>query len=280
MNPLRSVLYVPASNERALDKARTLASDAVLIDLEDAVAPEMKEAARRTAVAAIVAGFEGRTVVLRVNAPGTPWAEDDLAAAVEVGPDAVLLPKVETAQDVVGYDAALRVAPFKTGLWVMVETPLAILNLAAIAATVAETRLSTLVVGLNDLATALGARQTPGRAPFHPALAMTVTAARVYGLNAIDAVFNDLADEAGFEDECAQGRAFGFDGKTLIHPSQIEAANRIFSPSAEEVAWARAVVAAFADPANAGQGVLRVEGRMAERLHLQQSERILGALRA
>jgi citrate lyase subunit beta/citryl-CoA lyase len=274
--PLRSVLYVPASNERAVDKARSLPCDAVILDLEDAVAPEAKAAARVTAVAALQAGFGERTAVLRVNAPGTPWAEADLAAAIEAGPDAVLLPKVDTADDVLAYDAALGAAAYNTGLWAMVETPLAVLNLATIAAAAPSTRLSTLVLGLNDLASALMARLASGRAPFTTVLSATVIAARAHGLLALDAVFTDLDDEAGFDEECCQGRDFGFDGKTLIHPKQIPTANRLFSPSEEELAWASAVVAAFDDPLNAGRGVVRVEGRMAEGLHLEQARRMLG----
>ena len=277
MTPLRSVLYVPASNDRALDKARTLPCDAVILDLEDAVAPEAKDRARDLAVHALRAGFEGRTAVLRVNAAGTPWAEADFRAAMQAGPHAVLAPKVETARDVEAYTVALGAAPVPLGLWVMIETPAAVLNLPEIAAAAeAEgSRLCGLVLGLNDLATATGARLTPGRAPFQSILTAAVTAARAYGLTVLDAVFNDLEDDLGFADECLQASDFGFDGKTLIHPRQIEPANRAFSPADAELAWARAVSAAFADPTNAGQGVLRVQGGMVERLHLQQAERLL-----
>jgi len=274
--PLRSVLYVPASNARALDKARSLPCDAVILDLEDAVAPEAKDAARALAVSALRARFDGRAAVLRVNAPGTPWAEADLEAAVEAGPHAVLLPKVETAEDVLTYDAELLRAPYAVGLWAMIETPGAVVHLPQIAAALSRTRLSGLVLGVNDLAMALGARLTPGRAPLQAAMSATVTAARIFGLSVLDGVFNDLEDDAGLEAECVQGRDFGFDGKTLIHPRQIEAANRAFSPSEAEVAWAEAVVAAFADPANEGRGALRAAGAMVERLHLEQARRILG----
>lgn len=275
MKPLRSVLYVPASNARALDKARTLPCDAVILDLEDAVAPDAKERGRDAAVAALSAGFDGRTTVLRVNAPGTPWAEDDLAAAVQARPDAVLLPKADAADDVRACDAGLASAPCATKLWAMVESPRAILNLPEIASVAGGTRLCGLVLGLNDLAGATGARLTPGRAPFQAALSATVLAARAHGLIAIDAVFNELEDEAGFAAECRQARDFGFDGKTVIHPRQIEPANRAFTPAEEELVWARAVAAAFGDPANAGRGALRVGGGMVERLHLRQAERLL-----
>lgn len=272
---IRSALYVPASNDRALDKVWRLPCDAVILDLEDAVAAEAKDRARGLAVQAIQDGFDDRTVVLRVNAAGTPWAEDDFRAAMAADPHAVLVPKIETAADLVAYDLALEGASDALELWVMIETPLAVLNLPQIAACAAETRLTGLVVGLNDLATELRARQTPGREAFSWTLQAVVTAARAHGLTALDAVFNDLADAAGFEAECRQGRDLGFDGKTVIHPSQIEAANAAFSPSETEIAWARTVVAAFADPENAGLGVLQVEGVIAEQLHLRQAERML-----
>ncbi|MDP8915713.1 MAG: CoA ester lyase [Pseudomonadota bacterium] len=275
MTPLRSVLYVPASNPRALDKARTLPCDAVIVDLEDAVAPEAKEEARARAVAALRAGFGEKRTLLRVNAPGTPWAEADLAAALDCAPHAVLLPKVQSAEDVLACHAGLAGAPEGVCIAAMIETPRALLNLASIAATGPSTRLRGFVLGLNDLAAATGARLVPGREPFRPALAMVVAAARAYGLAAIDAVFNDLEDQAGFEAECGQARDFGFDGKTLIHPRQIESANRAFAPSQTELAWAHAVTAAFADPANAGRGALKVQGAMVEHLHLEQAERLL-----
>lgn len=274
---IRSALYLPASNARAIAKARELPCDAVILDLEDAVAPEAKALARGQACEALGEGFCGRRAVLRVNGLDTAWGRADVAAAVRAAPDAVLAPKVEDAAGVRAYHAALADAPEALRLWAMIETPRAVLNLAEIAACASDTRLAGLVVGLNDLALALRARQTPGRAAMTTALQLTVAAARAHGLLAFDAVFNDLGDVAGLEAECAQGRAFGFDGKTVIHPRQIEPVNRAFSPAEAEIAWACAVVAAFGDPANAGAGVLRVDGAMVERLHLHEAERLLAA---
>jgi len=275
IRPRRSVLFLPASNPRALLKARELACDVVVLDLEDAVAPEAKDEAREAAVAAIADGFGGREVVLRVNALDTPWGEADLAAAVRAAPDAVLAPKVGGADAVRAYDGGLCAAPPSVRFWAMVETPEAVLNAAALAAEAGSTRLDALVLGVNDLSAATRARRTPGREPFFYAMAAVVTAARAYGLLAIDGVHNEVEDAEGLERACRQGRDFGFDGKSLIHPSQIEAANRAFSPSADEVTWAQAVAAAFDDPANAGKGVIRVEGKMAERLHLDEARRVL-----
>jgi citrate lyase subunit beta/citryl-CoA lyase len=270
---VRSALYVPAANARALDKARALPCDAVILDLEDAVAPAGKPGAREAACAALQGGFGDRVAVLRVNALNTDWGRADLGAAVRATPDAVLAPKVEDAEGLRAYDRALAGAPERVRLWAMIETPRAVLNLPEIAACAGETRLAGLVLGLNDLAAATRARLVPGRAPFHLALGAVVTAARAYGLLALDAVFNDLGDAEGLEAECRQGREFGFDGKTLIHPGQIEAANRAFAPTDEERAWAQAVADAFAAEPDAG--VLRAAGGMVERLHLREAERIL-----
>lgn len=276
MNPVRSALYLPASNARALIKARSLACDAVILDLEDAVAPEAKISAREQAAAVLAEGFGDRIVVLRVNGLGTEWGREDLAMAVRAGPDVVLAPKVDDAGAVDAYDAALGAAREALRLWAMIETPAGVLRLPEIAACAGRTRLAGLVMGLNDLALALRARWTPGRAAFTGALQATVLAARANGLLALDAVFNNLEDAAGLDAECRQGRELGFDGKTVIHPRQIETANAAFSPSAEEVAWAETVVQAFADPANAGRGALRVGGAMVERLHLVEAEGLLG----
>ena len=275
IRPRRSVLYIPASNARALAKAAELACDTVILDLEDAVAPEAKETARLQAVSAMAAGFGDREVVLRVNALDSPWGEADLAAAAQALPDAVLAPKVDDVASLHAYDGGLRAAADKLRLWAMIETPRGVLSLAAVAGEAVVTRLEVLVLGLNDLAAATRARQTLGREPFVYAMSAAVTAARAHGLAVLDGVHGDLDDDAGFEAACRQGRDFGFDGKTLIHPRQIDAANRIFGPSAEETAWARAVVDAFAHPANAGKGVLRLQGRMVERLHLAEAERVL-----
>lgn len=281
--PRRSCLYMPGANLKALEKAKSLAADAVIFDLEDAVAPEAKEEARANIAAAMAAGgYGGRELVIRANALNTPWGAADVAMAAKAGPDGVLIPKVESAADVKAASAALDSggAPAKTKLWVMIETPLAILNIKEIAAAARETRLVAFVMGVNDLAKDMRARQLPGRAPFLPALALAVTAARAYGLTAIDGVWNDIQDGEGFEAVCRQGLEFGFDGKTLIHPSQIEGANLIFAPSADEIAQAKDVIAAFADPANAGKGVLKVNGKMTELLHLVEAKRVVAVSEA
>jgi citrate lyase subunit beta/citryl-CoA lyase len=276
VRPRRSALYLPASNARAIEKARTLPCDVVILDLEDAVTVEAKIQAREAAVAAIEAGgFGPREVVVRVNGLGTPWGADDLAAVCAAGPDAVLAPKVGSAADVAALDAALASAPAHTRLWTMIETPAAMFHLWEIAACAASSRLSGWVIGLNDLAKDMRARQTPDRSAFQGMLALAVAAARGNGLVVLDAVSNAIDDLPALEAACRQGADLGFDGKSLIHPAQIETANRVFAPSDEDLAWSRAVIAAFADPANAGQGVLRVDGRMAERLHLVEAERLV-----
>ena len=276
VRPRRSVLYLPASNARAIEKARTLAADVIILDLEDAVAPEMKEAARAAAVAAVrEGGFGHRELVIRANALDTEWGADDLVALAEAGPDAILVPKVSSAQDIDRYDTAIAAAPAATRLWAMIETPAAMLSLASIAATAEMTRLSAFVLGLNDLAKDMRAPLTPGRLPYLPVLTQAALAARANGLLVFDGVWNAIDDMQGFAEECAQGASYGFDGKTLIHPNQVAPCNAAFSPTEAALAHARAVVAAFADPANAGKGALRVEGRMVERLHLADAERMI-----
>jgi len=221
-------------------------------------------------------------VIVRVNVFSTPWGRDDIAAAGAVKPDGMLAPKVESGDEVRALDAAMTQAGFggAATLWVMIETPRAILNLRDIAAAAKGTRLSALVMGTNDLAKEMHAKPGPDRAPFFAALALAVTAARAAGLAAIDGVYNDIANAEGFEVECRQGLAFGFDGKTLIHPSQIEPCNVVFAPSAEEVARARAVIAAFALPENAGKGVIKVDGKMTELLHLEEARRVVAVAEA
>ncbi|MDP3176001.1 MAG: CoA ester lyase [Phenylobacterium sp.] len=268
--PRRSVLYMPASNARAVDKARTLPCDVVILDLEDAVAPDAKAEARTLAVDAIRAGgFGSREVVLRVNGLDTPWGRDDLAAARGAGADAVLVPKVASAADVAAYGSAAA----GVRLWAMIETCAALFALDAIGAAAREHRFDVWVAGTNDLAKELRCRQDVERASLLAPLSLIVAAARAHGLAVLDGVFNGLDDDAGLGRQCEQGAAFGFDGKTLIHPRQIEAANRAFAPSADEVAWARTVVAAFDSPENATKGVLRIDGRMVERLHLEEARR-------
>lgn len=279
--PRRSALYMPASNAKAVEKARTLDADVIILDLEDAVAPEAKPAAREAAVAAVKAGgFGAREVVIRVNGIDTPWGAEDLAAAAEAGPDAVLVPKVGDAADVRLYDQHLNGAPPATRLWTMIETAKAAFHLWEIAEASHGTRLSAWVMGVNDFAKEMRARQTPDRAPFLPLLTLSVAAARAHGLTILDGVHNDIEDLAALEAVCVQGVDFGFDGKTLIHPKHLEICNRVFSPSPEDIAWSQAVIAAFNAPENSGKGALRVEGKMAERLHLAQAERLVAVAEA
>jgi len=274
--PRRSALYMPASNARAVEKARALPCDVVILDLEDAVAPEMKPQARAAAVAAVKAGgFGRREVAIRVNGLGTRWGADDLASAAEAGPDAIVVPKVNSAADVAAYDAALKAAPAKTLLWAMIETCPAMFALAEIGAAASATRLAGFVMGVNDLAKEMKARQTPGREAFLPFLSLSVAAARAHGLVILDGVHNEIDDLAALEAICRQGADFGFDGKSLIHPSHLQICNRAFAPPPDEVAWAGAVVAAFANPENEGKGALRVNGRLAEHLHLAEAQRLL-----
>ncbi|CUA88942.1 Citrate lyase beta subunit [Chelatococcus sambhunathii] len=285
IRPRRSALYMPGSNARALEKARSLPADVVILDLEDAVAPEAKEAARAQVSAAVTAGgFGPREVIVRVNGLDTPWGEEDLAAAIACVPDAILLPKVSTPAVLatVGRRLATAGAPHKIRIWAMVETPLAILNIAEIAAAAADqaTRLECFVMGTNDLAKETGARLVPGRAPMLPWLATSLAAARAHGLSILDGVYNNLSDADGFAAECAAGRDMGFDGKTLIHPGQIAAANAAFAPEEAEVAHARAIIAAFDAPENAGKGAINLDGRMVERLHAAMARRTVSLAEA
>lgn len=277
VRPRRSALYMPASNTRAIEKARTLPCDVVIFDLEDAVAPEAKAEARANAVAAVKAGgFGARELVIRVNALGTSWAEADLEAAAMSGADAILAPKVSDAATVGRYHAAMAHAPAVMGFWAMVETTRALFRLDAIAEAMAA-RSGAFVLGTNDLAREMGARLTVERAPFLGMMALAVAAARGHGLVILDGVYNAFDDEDGLTRQCAEAKAYGFDGKTLIHPRQIGIANRLFSPSGEEIAWAEAVIAAFNAPENAGKGAIRIGGEMVERLHLDQARKSLAA---
>ena len=270
--PRRSVLYMPGSNARALEKAKTLSADAVILDLEDAVAPDTKEAARDQVCAAVKAGGYGkREVIIRVNALDSPWGLDDLKAAAAAGPDAILVPKVNSSHDVNQYEAVINDAgaPEALGLWAMMETPLAMLNAHEIAASAKEpgARLCAWVMGTNDIAKEAGMAQTQDRIPFLYSLEVCVLAAKAYGLGILDGVYNDFKNEAGFQDICRQGLELGFDGKTLIHPSQIGPCNEIFSPSQDEVDWSRKIIAAFDEPENQNKGAIQVDGKMVERLH-------------
>jgi citrate lyase subunit beta/citryl-CoA lyase len=278
IRPRRSVLYMPGANQRALEKARGLAVDALIFDLEDAVAPDAKDLARAQVADAVTQGGYGpREVIVRINALDTPWGQKDLAACLTCAPDAVLLPKVSRPEDMTVVSAAL---PTQTALWIMVETPQAIFDIAAIAAAGAANGLVCMVMGTNDLLKDMRAGPMDGRQNLHAALSLTVLAARQNGIAVLDGVYNALDDAVGLEAEATQGRDFGFDGKTLIHPNQVEIANRVFAPSAPEYAQAQAVVAAFEAPENAGKGVLQVNGKMVELLHYQTARRTLALVAA
>jgi len=277
IRPRRSVLYMPGSNARAMEKARELPVDAVILDLEDAVAPDAKAKARELIVAALrKGGFGSREVLVRINGLDTAWWLDDLAVAA-AGPDAILVPRVSTPEQLrevgkhlvgVGKEQRIRV-------WAMMETPLAMLNARDIAAAAldANTRLAGFVMGTNDLAKDTRARLVPGRAPMLPWLMTCVAAARAYGIDILDGVYNELGNAEGFAAECRQARDLGFDGKTLIHPQQIAPCNEAFAPTPEEVSWARKIIAAFDLSENAGKGVIQIEGRMVERLHADMARR-------
>jgi citrate lyase subunit beta/citryl-CoA lyase len=269
--PLRSVLYMPSSNERALEKAKSIACDGLILDLEDAVAPDAKPAAREAACAS--GEYGRRTVTIRVNGIGTEWHEADLAAAAQAGPAAVVVPKVNSAAEVAQLVDALEKhgAPDHTTLWAMIETPVAILDALAIAR--ASERLSTLVMGTNDLVKELYAEHVPGRAPILPSLHTALLAARAAGIAILDGVYNDVKDTEGFLAECEQGRQMGFDGKTLIHPGQVEGANAAFAPDEQAVEDARGLIQAFED--GRGSGVVTYNGRMVESLHVESARRTL-----
>ncbi|KGN39696.1 HpcH/HpaI aldolase/citrate lyase family protein [Knoellia aerolata] len=272
--PRRSVLYMPGSNARALEKAKTLPVDGLILDLEDAVGPDHKEAARDAVCAAARSGEYGsRELTIRVNGIGTPWHDADLAAAGAAGPDGVVVPKVGSADEVRSLVAALEAAgaPEHTRLWAMVETPEAVFNVREIAA--ASPRLAVLVMGTNDLVKELRAEHVPGRGPLLTALQLSLLAARESGIAILDGVHNDVTDAEGFEAECVQGRDLGFDGKTLIHPGQVEPCNRVFAPSEEAVAEARGILEAWA--AGAGRGVVTHRGRMIENLHVEVARRVI-----
>ncbi|MEJ2026024.1 MAG: CoA ester lyase [Limibacillus sp.] len=278
--PRRSVLYMPGSNPRALEKGRTLPADALILDLEDAVAPDAKEAARENILSALAQGGYGkREIVVRVNGLETPWGAGDISAMAKSGADAILLPKVDGPGQV--KDLAQRMAdagaPDGMTIQVMVETPLGVLNAGAIAA--ASPRLSCLVLGTSDLVKDLRAAHTPERLPVLTALSLSVLAARAHGKAVVDGVHLDLSDEEGFEAACRQGRELGFDGKTLIHPKTIEAANRLFAPDEEVIAGSQKIIAAHAEASDAGQGVVVVEGKLIENLHVENAQRLI-ALKA
>ena len=285
IRPRRSVLYMPGSNARALEKAKTLAADGVILDLEDAVAPDAKETARNQVVAAVKAGgFGAREVFIRINGLDTPWSAGDLSAAAAAAPDAILVPKVSTPDQLlmIGQRLLDTHTDLRVRVWAMVETPIAIFNIRelAAAATDSETRLAGFVLGTNDLAKETRAKLMPGRAPMLPWLSACVLAARAYGIDVLDGVYNNLSDAEGFAQECEQARDLGFDGKTLIHPSQIEPCNAAFSPSPDEVAQARKTIAAFDLPENRDKGVVQIDGRMVERMHADMARRTVAIAQA
>lgn len=277
--PRRSALYMPGSNARALEKARTLAADTIIIDLEDSIAPDKKMDARAAATTAIKAGGYGRReVLLRTNGLETQWFEADLAAAVAASPDAILLPKIESPIELnrIGQQLKALNASSKTRVWIMMETPLAILNAAAIAEAARkdpDCRLSCIVLGTNDIQKATRSLTTPDRMPLMFALQAAVLAARAYGLDILDSVYNNFRDADGLRRECEQGRTLGMDGKTLIHPDQISIANEVFAPPAAEIAWARRIIAAFELPENKSKGAVSIDGQMVELLHVDIARR-------
>lgn len=273
--PVRSVLYIPASKVRALEKARDLPCDAIIFDLEDAVAPDAKVDARATLAQALAqGGYASRLRIVRINALTTVWGRDDARALRDAGADAILLPKVDAPADV---DALADVIGADMPIWVMMETPAGILDARAIAA---HPRVAGLVAGTNDLVQDLGSRARPDRLPLMTALQTTLMAARAAGIVAIDGVYNSFRDAEGLDAECQQGRDLGFDGKTLIHPAQIECANRAFAPSEAEIALARRQIAAHEETLVAGEGVAVVDGQIVENLHVAAARRMLARAEA
>jgi citrate lyase subunit beta / citryl-CoA lyase len=274
--PRRSVLYMPGSNARALEKGRTLAADGLILDLEDAVAPDAKDVARNQIRDAIKEGGYGkRELIVRVNGLDTQWGRDDLAATATFGADAILLPKVESAGAVHQAETILAAngAPDGLAVWCMMETPLGMLHAEEVAE--ASPRVGALVMGTSDLAKDLHCAHTPDRLPFITALGLCVLAARAAGIAILDGVHLDLDDNVGLELACKQGRELGFDGKTLIHPKTINAANEAFAPSPDEVAWSKKIIAAHADAAKQGKGIVVVDGKLIENLHVLEAQRLV-----
>lgn len=274
--PRRSVLYMPGSNPRALEKARTLAADGLILDLEDAVAPDAKETARAQVVEAVKAGGYGaRELLVRVNSLATPWGQADVAAAATSGAHAVLIPKVESADTVRQVEAVMVAngAPADMAIWCMMETPRGMLKAEEIAGS--TPRMAGFVMGTSDLAKDLHCAHTRDRLPMITSLGLCLLAARAYGLAALDGVYLDLNDDEGFEYSCRQGLELGFDGKTLIHPKTIDAANRVFAPAEKEIAWSKTIIAAHAEAAAAGKGVVVVDGKLIENLHVENARRVV-----
>ena len=272
--PRRSALYMPGSKPRALEKARGLPADCLILDLEDAVPPAEKESARQTVVAALAeGGYGGREVVVRINGLDTPWGADDLAAAASAGPDAILVPKVESAAMIAKIEAGMGAAPETTRIWAMMETPLGMLNAAQIASS--SPRLGCLVMGTNDLIKELGAAHTETRLPVITSLGLCMLAARAHGLAILDGVYNAFRDEDGLRAACLQALEMGFDGKTLIHPAKLAPTNEVFAPSSEDIDLAERQVAAFAEVEASGQAVAVVDGRIVENLHVETARALL-----
>ncbi|MFI7588475.1 HpcH/HpaI aldolase/citrate lyase family protein [Spongisporangium articulatum] len=281
LRPRRSVLYMPGANERALEKAKTIPADALILDLEDAVAPDAKPAARERVCAAASSGEYGlREVTIRVNGLDTQWHADDVRAAAAAGPAAVVVPKIGSASDVHAVEKALEAggAPDHTKIWAMVETPDAFFRAQEIAS--ASERLNVLVMGTNDLAKELHAEHVPGRAPLLTGLGLALLAARAAGKVILDGVYNDVKNLEGFEAECVQGRQMGFDGKTLIHPGQVDPCNAVFAPTEAQVEESRAILAAWDEALAEGKGVATVNGRMIENLHVENAKRIIAVSEA
>jgi citrate lyase subunit beta/citryl-CoA lyase len=280
IRPRRSLLFMPGSNPRALEKARSVAADGIILDLEDAVAPDAKASARDAIAATLEqGGFGKREVIIRINALDSPWWIDDVAMAGRAKPDGILVPKISSVEDLaavadrlgdIGADVSIKV-------WAMIETSRAILHAEELAAASkdSENRLAGFVFGPNDIARETRIRMLPGRAAMLPMITHCVLAARLYGLEILDGPYSDFSDEAGFAAEATQGRDIGFDGKTLIHPKQIEACNRIFTPPGDEVAQARRIIAAFEQPENASRGAIQLDGKMVERLHAEMAKRTI-----
>lgn len=276
LRPRRSVLYMPAANERALEKAKAISADTLIFDLEDAVAPDAKVDARERACAMFAGGgYGGREITIRANGIGTPWHDDDLVAISAAGPDGVVVPKVNSVADVRAIESALERhgAPDRTRIWAMLETPIAMLHAEEICSS--SDRLAVLVMGTNDLAKELHAQRVPSRLPLLGGLQLCLLAARAADKVVLDGVYNDIKDQAGFLAECQVGRQMGMDGKTLIHPSQVEPCNGAFSPDADEIELAERIIAAFEEAEADGRGVATVEGRMIENLHVDEARRVL-----
>lgn len=276
IRPRRSILYMPGANARALEKARTLSADGLILDMEDAVSPDSKELARRQIVESVTqGGYGSREIIIRVNSLSTPWGKDDVAAVAAIGADAILFPKVESPAEVLAAVAELDKAgaPADLPVWIMAETPRGVLRIDAIAG--ASPRLGGIVMGTSDLAKEMRVRHTPDRVGFIAALSLCVMAARAHGLDILDGVYLDLNDDAGFRAACEQGRDMGFDGKTLIHPKQLAPANEVFAPAEKDVENARTIIAAWDQAKREGKGVAVVNGKLVENLHVEEARRTL-----